>query len=205
MTFCMDPDPRICTSDIRIRIRRRLRIRLRILLFTSCMLATKIFFAYKFLKLRTVHLHNFSQIKVIKKSQYNTKGQRFSYYFCLMIEGAGSRARAMPLTNGSGSGSGRPKNESSGSESATLKKTLCRMVCFTYGNHSLLCIGADAGLDQVSARSQLPHPGLGGGELHQLWQGKSQGFRVEARVNFFCFSGNWCKNSMLFARTVCGF
>jgi hypothetical protein len=32
--------------------------------------------------------------------------QRFSYYFCIMIEGSGSGS--IPLT--SGSGSGRPKN-----------------------------------------------------------------------------------------------
>jgi hypothetical protein len=33
--------------------------------------------------------------------------QGFSYYFCMMIEGYGSRAGSIPLT--SGSGSGRPK------------------------------------------------------------------------------------------------
>ncbi len=35
-------------------------------------------------------------------------GKGFSYYFCLMIEGAG--AGSIPLTNGSGSGFTRPKN-----------------------------------------------------------------------------------------------
>jgi hypothetical protein len=44
------------------------------------------FFAYYFLK---VHLHRFSKIKVIKKSQ-NRCNQGFSYYFCLMIEVSGS-------------------------------------------------------------------------------------------------------------------
>jgi hypothetical protein len=46
-------------------------------------MATEIFFAYYFLKL---HLHHFSNIKFIKKSQ-NSRNQGFSYYFCLMIEG----------------------------------------------------------------------------------------------------------------------
>jgi hypothetical protein len=50
-----------------------------------------------------VHLHHFSKIKVIKKSQ-NRRNQGVFYYFCLMIEGSGS----VPLTNGSGSR--RPKN-----------------------------------------------------------------------------------------------
>jgi hypothetical protein len=58
------------------------------------------FFAYCFLK---VHLHHSSQIKAIKKSQ-NSRNQRLSYYFCLMMEGFGSGS--LPLTNGSG----RPKN-----------------------------------------------------------------------------------------------
>jgi hypothetical protein len=52
-----------------------------------------------------------------KKSKRVTKyrgirNQGFSYYFCMMIEGSGSRAGSgsgsIPLT--SGSGSGRPKN-----------------------------------------------------------------------------------------------
>jgi hypothetical protein len=51
------------------------------------------FSAYYFLK---VHLHHFSKIKSQKESQ-NSRHQRFSYYFGIMIEG-------------SGSGSGRPKN-----------------------------------------------------------------------------------------------
>jgi hypothetical protein len=41
------------------------------------------------------------------KSQ-NSMNQGFSYYFCLMIEGSGSRS--VPLTTGSVSGSRRPKN-----------------------------------------------------------------------------------------------
>jgi hypothetical protein len=42
-----------------------------------------------------------------KKSQ-NNRNHCFSDYFCVMIEGSGSRAASGSLTNGSGSG--RPKN-----------------------------------------------------------------------------------------------
>ncbi len=61
-----------------------------------------IFAAYYFWK---VHLHHFSKMKSQKESQ-NSRNKSFSYYFCMMIEGSGSRS--IPLTNGSGSG--RPKN-----------------------------------------------------------------------------------------------
>jgi hypothetical protein len=47
-----------------------------------------IFSACYFLK---VHLHYFSKIKSQKESQ-NSRIQGFSYYFCMMIEGSGSRA-----------------------------------------------------------------------------------------------------------------
>ncbi len=52
-----------------------------------------------------------SEIKSLKESQ-NSRNQVFSYYFCMMIEGSGSRAGSgsIPLTSGFGSGSGRPKN-----------------------------------------------------------------------------------------------
>jgi hypothetical protein len=67
-----------------------------------------IFSSYYLLKL---DLHHFSKIKSQKESQ-NSRNQGFSYYFCTMIEGSGSRAGSgsvsIPLT--SGSGSGRPKN-----------------------------------------------------------------------------------------------
>ncbi len=68
--------------------------------------ARHFFSASYFLKL---HLHHFSKIKSQKES-LNCKNQSFSYYFCMMIEGSGSRAGSgsIPLT--SGSGSGRPKN-----------------------------------------------------------------------------------------------
>ncbi len=39
-----------------------------------------------------LQLHNFSKIKVTKKSQ-NSRNQGFSYYFWLMIEGSGSRSK----------------------------------------------------------------------------------------------------------------
>ncbi len=67
----------------------------------------KIFFrfsAYYYLK---VHLHNFSKIKSQKKSR-NSRNQYFSYYFCLMIEGPGSKSGSVLLTNWSGCR--RPKN-----------------------------------------------------------------------------------------------
>jgi hypothetical protein len=58
-----------------------------------------------------VHLHYryFSKIKSQKESQ-NSRNQGYSYYFCMMIEGSGSRAGcgSIPLT--CGSGSGRSKN-----------------------------------------------------------------------------------------------
>ncbi len=56
-----------------------------------------------------VHIHYISKIKSQKESQ-NSRIQDCSYYFCMMIEGSGSRAGSgsIPLT--SGSGSGRPKN-----------------------------------------------------------------------------------------------
>ena len=58
-----------------------------------------------------VHLHHFLKIKSQKESQ-NSRNQGFSYYFCMMIEGSGSRAGSgsIPLTSWSGSGSRRPKN-----------------------------------------------------------------------------------------------
>ncbi len=62
-----------------------------------------IFSAYYFLK---VNLHPFSTIKSQKESQ-NRRNQGFSYYFCVMIEGSGSRAGSGSIP---GSGSRRPKN-----------------------------------------------------------------------------------------------
>ncbi len=52
---------------------------------------------------------SFFKDKSQKESQ-NSRNQGFSIYFCMMIEGSGSRARSgsIPLT--SGSGSGKPKN-----------------------------------------------------------------------------------------------
>ena len=90
--WLMDPDPAIIVIDLQDAIKK--------LIFNT------IFSAYYFLK---VHLHHFSKIKSQKESQ-NSRNQGFSYYFCMMIEGSGSRAGSgsIPLT--SGSGSGRPKN-----------------------------------------------------------------------------------------------
>ncbi len=65
-----------------------------------------IFSAYYFLKL---HLQHFSKIKSEKESQ-NCRNQGFSYYFCITIEGSGSRAGSGSIPMTSGSGSGRPKN-----------------------------------------------------------------------------------------------
>jgi hypothetical protein len=77
----------------------------------------KIFSAYYFLK---VHLYHFSKIKSQKESQ-NGRNQGFSYYFCMMIEGAGAGSGSIPPTSGSGSGAGRSKKTcGSGSGSGTL-------------------------------------------------------------------------------------
>ena len=62
----------------------------------------KSFSAHYFLK---VHLHHFSKIKS-QKEVTKQQESRFSYYFCLMIEGSWF----IPLTIWSGSGSRRPKN-----------------------------------------------------------------------------------------------
>jgi hypothetical protein len=87
-----DPDPAIFLIDLQDSSKK--------------LIFNKIFSAYYFLKL---HLHHFAKIKSQKESQ-NSRNQGFSYYFCMMIEGSGSRAGSgsIPLT--SGSGSGRPKN-----------------------------------------------------------------------------------------------
>ena len=46
------------------------------------------------------HLHHFSEIKVVKKSQ-NSRNQGFFYYFWLMIEESGVGSGSVPRTNGS--------------------------------------------------------------------------------------------------------
>ncbi len=51
--------------------------------------------------------YHYSQLKVKKKLQ-KSGNQRFSYYFCVMMEGSG--AGSVLVTNGSGCGSGSPKN-----------------------------------------------------------------------------------------------
>ncbi len=48
-----------------------------------------LFQSFFVLLLLKVHLHQFSKIKVRKKSQ-NSKNQGFSYSFCLLMEGSGS-------------------------------------------------------------------------------------------------------------------
>jgi hypothetical protein len=52
--------------------------------------------------------------KISQKAFTKQYESRFSYYFCLVIEGsgpgAGSESGSIPLTNGSGAGSRRPKN-----------------------------------------------------------------------------------------------
>ncbi len=52
---------------------------------TPTKIIKKSFSAFYILK---VHLHNFSKVKVQKKS-LSRRNQGFSYYFCLMIEGSG--------------------------------------------------------------------------------------------------------------------
>ncbi len=68
-----DPDPAIFVIDLQDASKK--------LIFHT------IFSAYYFLKL---HLHHYSKIKSQKESQ-NSRNQGFSFYFCMMIEGSGSR------------------------------------------------------------------------------------------------------------------
>ncbi len=94
--------------------------RIRILLFSSVTfkMATKNYYRLliNFLKL---HLHHFSKIKVMKKSQ----NSRNSYYFCYMIKGSGSVRR----TNGSGSAT-----LESGMEFLSHRKVLVRISAGTH-------------------------------------------------------------------------
>ncbi len=77
---------------------------------SRCQQKTYFLTQYFGLLLFKLHLHHFSKIKSQKKSK-NSRIQGFSYYFCTMKEGSGSRAGSgsIPLASGSGSGSGRPK------------------------------------------------------------------------------------------------
>ncbi len=89
----------------------------------------------------------FQKWKVKKKSQ-NSRNQGFSYYFCLMIEGSGSRAgsESIPLTYGSGG----PKTRGSWSGSATLVSIClfrCRnwkLVIFSSSKQSMYVIPSNA-------------------------------------------------------------
>jgi hypothetical protein len=56
----------------------------------------------------------------MKKSQ-NSRNQCFSYYFCLMIEGSGSRSGAGSVSLTNRSGSGMPKKY--GSYGIRIRKT----------------------------------------------------------------------------------
>ncbi len=88
----MDPDPAIFDNDLR-DANKKLKF-------------LKKFFCLLLSEGTLLHLHHFPKIK--SKSQ-NSRNQGFSCFFCLMIEGSGSRAGSgsIPLTNGSGSR--RPK------------------------------------------------------------------------------------------------
>ena len=119
-------------------------MRIRILIFSSLtfkMPAKKLILEHNFLCLllfeATITSFFFDQ-----KESLNSRNQGFSYYFCTIIEGSGSRAgsESIPLT--SGSGSGRPKTGGSGSRagsgSATLSKSnkqkkLCLKISFFDG------------------------------------------------------------------------
>jgi hypothetical protein len=108
--FRMDPDPRIRSSDLRIRIR--------IILCSSVAdkQPTKGKFFSKFFCLLhfEVHLHQSSKIKSQKKLQ-KSKIKVFSSFFCLLMEGSGS------VQSNVGSGSGRSKTYGSGSTTMPLK------------------------------------------------------------------------------------
>jgi hypothetical protein len=64
------------------------------------------------LQLKTAAKLNQTRVNKVLKRGCTYRNQGFSYNFCLMIEGSGSRSRggfgSIPVT--SGSGSGRPKN-----------------------------------------------------------------------------------------------
>ncbi len=89
----MDPDPRIRTTELRIRF-----------LFASVAFkkpSKNIFFAAYVLKL---HLHHSSMIKCHKESTKQQKS-KFFLHFCCMMEGSGS------VQNNDGSGTGRSRNK----------------------------------------------------------------------------------------------
>ncbi len=81
--FATDPDPRIRSTDLRIRIR------IRVLFFstvddkmpTAFLLIT--FWRYIYISFQ------FSYIKT-QKDVKNSRNQGFSYFFCLLMEGSGS-------------------------------------------------------------------------------------------------------------------
>jgi hypothetical protein len=77
------------------------------------MSAKKLIFEHNFFCLllfeATFTVHHFSTIKSQKEYQ-NIRNQDFSYYFCMMIEGSGSRAGSGSIPSTSGSGSRRPQN-----------------------------------------------------------------------------------------------
>jgi hypothetical protein len=74
----MDPDPAVFVIDLQDASKK--------LIFNT------IFSACYFLK---VHLHYLSKIKSQKESQ-NSRIPDFSYYFCMMKEGSGSRIGSDP-------------------------------------------------------------------------------------------------------------
>ncbi len=88
----VDPDPAIFVIDLQSANKKLMFFKNR-------------FSAYYFLKEHFTLTSYFSKIKS-QKEVTSSRNQGFSYYFCLVIEGSGSRS--IPLTNGSGSR--RPKN-----------------------------------------------------------------------------------------------
>jgi hypothetical protein len=91
----LDPDPAIFVIDLQDANKKL------VFFFFFCLLLLECTFT------------SFFKEKIQIESQ-NSRNQGFSYYFCTMIEGSGTRAGSesgsIPLTNGSGSGSRRPKN-----------------------------------------------------------------------------------------------
>jgi hypothetical protein len=84
--FRMDPDPRIHSSDLRIRIRIILCSSVADKQPTKNKFFLRSFFAYYFLKL---HLHQSSKMKKSKRS-YQKGDHGFFFLFCLLMEGSGS-------------------------------------------------------------------------------------------------------------------
>ncbi len=106
--WLMDPDPAIFDSDLQDSNK-------------------KVFLLITFW--RNIYI-TCQREKVIKKSQ-NSRNQGYSYYFCLMIDGSGSR---MVLADPDPGGPNTYESYGSGSGSATLNLTFTNQLMLQLGN-----------------------------------------------------------------------